>query len=91
MDKTKLQQANDVQYRISEIKNRKKNYNQNYNELTEKLDGYSCNMSDANRIMIEVLNTKVLIDKDIFSTFLKNNHIDFDPEIEKLKKEFDEL
>jgi hypothetical protein len=48
-------------------------------------------MSDANRIMIEVLNTKVLIDKDIFSTFLKNNHIDFDPEIEKLKKEFDEL
>ena len=91
MDKTKLQQANSIQRQISDLKDRKKRYNQEYNQLIEKLDEKWDNLSDDNFVMIKLYQAEVLVDQDKFSKFLKNNHIDFDPEIEKLQKEFDEL
>ena len=91
MNKNKLQQANNIQSKIYDLTERKKRYNQEYESLIEKLDSNWNTIDDDKIIMIKLFQVEVLVDQDKFSIFIKNNRIDFDPEIEKLEKEFDEL
>ena len=91
MNKNKLQQANNIQSKIYDLTERKKRYNQEYESLIEKLDSNWNTIDDDKIIMIKLFQVEVLVDQDKFSIFIKNNRIDFDHEIEKLEKEFDEL